>query len=222
MMVGYAFPEVQAFVTGPSSSTLVSIQLSAGSWSVAPADHFLVSICCDVSNRPGTTLVTLVGPDPPLGLATNYTYIVPEPGTILAAQTKYWVVASSTSTNGPYANYFWKRDGASWDYTANDGWTLGNNGYKNGSQDWTILNFPQMLLAINVINVSRPLSAQMANGAYNLSLLTVSNQSYTVQNNTDLTTTNWISLTNFVGDGATKSIAAAVVDGPQFFRTTTP
>lgn len=52
---------------------------------------------------------------------------------------------------------------------------------------------------------------------------TVSNQSYTVQFNDDLTTTNWQVLTNFTGDGAMQQIEAPVADAPQrFYRVKQP
>jgi hypothetical protein len=43
------------------------------------------------------------------------------------------------------------------------------------------------------------LSALVTNGQFSLSFETVARQSYTVQENTDLSITNWVTVTNFLG-----------------------
>jgi hypothetical protein len=51
----------------------------------------------------------------------------------------------------------------------------------------------------------------------------VSNQSYTVQHNGDLATTNWVSDTNFTGNGSLMQLVAPVTNAPQrFFRVRQP
>ncbi|HXP60674.1 MAG TPA: hypothetical protein VN829_09295, partial [Dongiaceae bacterium] len=64
---------------------------------------------------------------------------------------------------------------------------------------------------------------RLSGGNLRFSLQTESNQSYTVQQNTDLTTTNWLFLTNFIGDGALFQFSAPPAASPQnFFRVRQP
>jgi hypothetical protein len=52
---------------------------------------------------------------------------------------------------------------------------------------------------------------------------TISNQSYTVQQNTDLTTTNWTFYTNFIGNGSFFQLITPVTNIPElFFRVRQP
>ena len=52
---------------------------------------------------------------------------------------------------------------------------------------------------------------------------TVSNQSYTVQRNDDLNTTNWVFYTNLSGNGSLMQVLAPVTNVPQrFFRVRQP
>jgi hypothetical protein len=52
---------------------------------------------------------------------------------------------------------------------------------------------------------------------------TVSNQSYTVQRNDDLNTTNWIFYTNLTGNGSLMQVVAPATNTPQrFFRVRQP
>ena len=52
---------------------------------------------------------------------------------------------------------------------------------------------------------------------------TVNNQSYTVQQNTNLAGTNWTFYTNITGNGSPYQCTAPVTNGPQrFFRVSEP
>ena len=52
---------------------------------------------------------------------------------------------------------------------------------------------------------------------------TVSGQSYTVQQNTNLATTNWVFYTNLIGDGSLMNLQVPVTNAPQqFFRVREP
>jgi hypothetical protein len=52
---------------------------------------------------------------------------------------------------------------------------------------------------------------------------TVNNQSYTVQRNDDLATTNWADYTNFTGNGSLMQVVAPATNAPQrFFRVRQP
>ena len=64
---------------------------------------------------------------------------------------------------------------------------------------------------------------QLFGGNLRFSLQTESNQSYTIQQNSDLATTNWLSVTNFIGDGSLFQFAAPPTASPQnFFRVRQP
>ena len=59
----------------------------------------------------------------------------------------------------------------------------------------------------------------LAGNNFTFSVVTVSNQSYTVQRNDDLKTTNWLFYTNFTGNGSLMQVVAPVTNAPQrFFR----
>jgi len=51
---------------------------------------------------------------------------------------------------------------------------------------------------------------------------TASNQSYTVQANDDLATTNWVLYTNIVGNGSVSQFQAPVTAIQLFFRVSQP
>jgi hypothetical protein len=58
---------------------------------------------------------------------------------------------------------------------------------------------------------------------FTFSFLTVANQGYRVWANSDLTTTNWVSVTNFVADGFTKQFNIPIANSPQrYFRVSAP
>jgi hypothetical protein len=58
---------------------------------------------------------------------------------------------------------------------------------------------------------------------FSFGVQSVSNQSYTIQRNNDLTTANWIFYTNFIGNGSLMQLVAPVSSVPQrFFRVREP
>ena len=63
----------------------------------------------------------------------------------------------------------------------------------------------------------------VAGNNFTFSVVTVSNQSYTIQRNDDLTTANWIFFTNFTGDGSLLQLVSPVTNAPQrYFRLRQP
>jgi hypothetical protein len=63
----------------------------------------------------------------------------------------------------------------------------------------------------------------LTNGKFSFGFNTQSNQSYTVQQNANLATTNWIFYTNFLGKGSLMGVLAPVTNNPQeFFRVSEP
>src|SRR5437868_12240397 len=87
-----------AFMTGPSAASLTAITLHE--WTIGnPTNSFLMSIYSDLSGAPGSMLPggALNGPAIPQGFSYQ-TYSAGAPLT-LAANTPYWVVASSGQPN---------------------------------------------------------------------------------------------------------------------------
>ncbi|MFZ0826558.1 MAG: hypothetical protein WAO02_03965 [Verrucomicrobiia bacterium] len=61
-----------------------------------------------------------------------------------------------------------------------------------------------------------------AGGNVSFALLTVSNHSYTVSANADLTTANWNSVSNFTGDGYVKTVSLSVTNPVNFYKVSQP
>ena len=74
-----------------------------------------------------------------------------------------------------------------------------------------------------VVNNPPVLSAQLSVATFLLSFQTVSGLNFTVQQNTNLSTTNWITFTNFIGDGSTTQFTKLTTNSAQlFFRVSQP
>jgi hypothetical protein len=64
---------------------------------------------------------------------------------------------------------------------------------------------------------------EVSGGLFSFGFMSVSNQSYTVQRNTDLSTTNWTFYTNLTGNGGLLQVVAPASNPPQaFFRVRQP
>jgi hypothetical protein len=64
---------------------------------------------------------------------------------------------------------------------------------------------------------------QASGGKLSFTFQTATNQSYTIQQKTNLAMTNWFSLTNFTGDGSLHQFIAPITSGPQnFYRVRQP
>jgi hypothetical protein len=76
--------------------------------------------------------------------------------------------------------------------------------------------------------MTKPAPAQLLNpvvtgGNFTFAFDTVNSQSYTIQHNDDLATTNWISDTNFTGNGSLMQCLVPMTNVPQrFFRVRQP
>ena len=79
-------------------------------------------------------------------------------------------------------------------------------------------------IPVQVVPPPQILSVDLSGVNFAMSFMTVSSQSYTVQANLDLTTTNWFACTNFSGNGLIMPVAVPVSNGvPQeFFRIKEP
>ena len=66
-------------------------------------------------------------------------------------------------------------------------------------------------------------ASQVSGGHFILGFGTYNGQSYTVQQNPDLTTTNWTFYTNIIGDGSFYQFLSPLTNSPQlFFRVREP
>lgn len=66
------------------------------------------------------------------------------------------------------------------------------------------------------------LSPRIVGTNFVFSFQTTNSQSYTVQLNTNLLTTNWISVTNFTGKGSLTNVIRPLVTNKQFYRVSEP
>ena len=66
-------------------------------------------------------------------------------------------------------------------------------------------------------------SPQISGNNFSFSFPTVTNQSYTIQQNTNLLSTNWLTYTNIAGAGSVYQFTAPVAGkAKNFFRVTQP
>jgi hypothetical protein len=80
-----------------------------------------------------------------------------------------------------------------------------------------------VFLVVTVALPTQILFPHVSGTNFTFSFATASNQSYTVQTNTNMTATNWGFFTNLIGSGSPIQIAAPVINAPQmFFRVREP
>lgn len=86
--------------------------------------------------------------------------------------------------------------------------------------------YPQSAAIIGKWEVPLPsitiLSPAISGTNFNFNVSTTDNQSYTVWGNANLATTNWISITNFTGNGLTNFVTVPMTNSAQFFRISEP
>lgn len=125
------------------------------------------------------------------------------------------IVSNSVTavTAGFYHSLFIKSDGSLWAMGFNQSGQLGDGTYTERHVPVLIVPPPPQILSVNLLG-----------GNLGMSFLTVSSQSYTVQANLNLTTTNWFACTNFSGNGLIMPVAVPISNGvPQeFFRVKQP
>ena len=116
-------------------------------------------------------------------------------------------------TAGFFHSLFIKSDGSLWAMGYNTSGQLGDGTYIERHVPAQVVPPPPQILSVNLTGSN-----------FGMSFLTVSSQSYTVQANLDLTTTNWFACTNFSGNGLIMPVAVPVSNGvPQeFFRIKEP
>jgi alpha-tubulin suppressor-like RCC1 family protein len=116
-------------------------------------------------------------------------------------------------TAGFYHSLFIKSDGSLWAMGFNQSGQLGDGTYVERHIPVQIVPPPPRILSVN-----------LSGGSFGMSFMTISSQSYTVQANLDLTTTNWFACTNFSGNGLIMPVAVPVSNGvlQEFFRVKEP
>jgi len=99
-----------------------------------------------------------------------------------------------------------------------DGWLYGTNA--SDPKGWGTVFRIQLLPP-----ASSPISLQaglVTNRNFTLGFRSTAGQSYTLELNTDLNTTNWIDYTNFTGDGSFLQPLVPASHSAEFFRVRTP
>lgn len=116
-------------------------------------------------------------------------------------------------TAGFYHSLFIKSDGSLWAMGFNQSGQLGDGTYIERNSPVQVCPGSPQILSVNVLGNN-----------FGMSFLTVSSQSYTVQANLDLTTTNWFACTNFSGNGLIMPVAVPISNGisQEFFRVKQP
>jgi hypothetical protein len=101
------------------------------------------------------------------------------------------------------------------------------------SGSFTSINVPAGITVSNLLNhvelvvtgtvPAQIQSPQLSGGNFTFSFGTANGQSYTVQQNTNLATTNWTFYTNITGNGSIYQFATPVTNIPRrFFRVGSP
>ncbi|MEO8429690.1 MAG: hypothetical protein ABI651_21575 [Verrucomicrobiota bacterium] len=65
-------------------------------------------------------------------------------------------------------------------------------------------------------------SPLISNGHFTFSFQTLAGQSYTLQENTNLATADWVPYRNFTGDGSLFQFVVPLTPGAHFFRVREP
>jgi len=184
-----------AFITGNNAMSLSSFSISLdgvfpdfSGHLPGPLNLFLYA---DASGLPGSILTTMVnssGISSPINPGI-YSYVPASP-TVLQPNTRYWIVANS-SMSGRGASYSWNATPLI-SLDAGSSWVEGASVINNGGS-WNVVVGSQLLFSVTVpgppplaIAQSIVLTYTNANG----------NDSYILQQNSDLATTNWVNVTN--------------------------
>ena len=132
-----------------------------------------------------------------------------------------------TNLSSGATNYAWAFGDGGTSSSANPSNTYTNPGAYSVSLTAIGPGGTNKLTLSNYIAVAAPppfLSALIANGQFSLFFETVGGQSYTIQQDTNLVTTNWIPLTNFTGAGGGYQLSLPITNTQpgSFFRVRQP
>jgi hypothetical protein len=86
-----------------------------------------------------------------------------------------------------------------------------------------LTEYVELLVTGKVTGPVKILSQQVSDGTLSFNFATISGQTYTIQQNTNLSTTNWLYYTNFTGNGSIMQVMAPSTIWPEdFFRVVEP
>ena len=199
------------FTTGgsPDNSTMmlssVSILMNDSGW--IDSEPFNLSLCADAGGTPGTSLVTLSGETCPTNTAI-YTYTNASPFAF-STNTTYWLVASCPGATNSI--YLWGDTGANLD--SGSFWAIGQPEYNLGD-GWNAYNiYPQFSITVVVptpaLSISRPVVVTYP----------ASGIPFVLQQNSDLSTSNWTDVTNAILTGviSNQNVFILPSTAPQMF-----
>ncbi len=208
-----------SFTTGgdPMFLTGVAISLAGSQTDISgngPGPIGL-SFNADAGGSPGNQLTTLNGNLLPTN-AGIYSYL-PGAQIALAPNTAYWIVVSSiSSVNG--AGYRWSETASS-ALDAGSIWSLGPTEYFNGT--WNTAGTHQ-LFSVSAAPTNPP---PLAISAPVVLTFTNTGISYVLQQNDNLSTTNWVAVTNAILSGVLGNQGVFIVSPDtkqRFYRLSLP
>lgn len=201
-----------SFKTGNTAASLVSVSVAMDSRNQFAPGNFNLALYSDASGSPGSSLAALSGNNIPQAPAI-YTYTNQTP-LVLSANTTYWVVASSPTTST--GAYQWILTFSS-NLDSGSFWTMGAADLKQGS-GWEPIGagyFPQFSVTVTdpqppALSVSQPILLTFPTNGF----------SFVLQENSNLSTTNWTAVTNAILAGAISNQTVFIVPptGKMFFR----
>ena len=199
-----------AFNTSSNATILSSFSLSlAGAVPnifgdpLGPLNLYLYA---DAGGLPGSNLTAMVNSSNN-DFPTNpgvYTYLPVSP-LILQAYSRYWIVAEST-TSGLRAGYSWNATPLT-NLDAESTWVEGASEFNTGL-GWAVQANSQFLFSVSVFSIKPPplAIAQPITLTY-----TNINYPFVLQQNSDLTTTNWVTVTNATLSGVLSNQVVFIV-----------
>ncbi|HVV70252.1 MAG TPA: choice-of-anchor R domain-containing protein [Verrucomicrobiae bacterium] len=208
--------QAASFKTGDTSAWLFSISVAMDSRHQFAPGNFNLAIYSDAGGSPGSSLATLSGNDVPY-IPRLYTYTNATP-LVLSSNTTYWVVASSPTTSS--AAYQW---GLTFSSNLDSGsiWTMGAGDLNQGSGWEPIGNgyFPQFSVTVTnpqppALSISQPIVLTFPTNGFQ----------FVLQENSNLSTTNWTAVTNVILSGVISNQTVFIVPsaGQMFFRLSSP
>ena len=205
-----------SFRTGNTAAFLAGVSVSLAN-AKGSGGHFHLALYSDVGGSPGGSLADLSGNPTPTS-AGIYTYT--NTATLaLAAETAYWIVASSPDATGPTAFEWNFTDSSGLD--AGSSWTTATSKGLPGSAWITAAVYQQF--SVMVTNPTPPAIA-----IFQPVMLTfpVSGFPFVLQQNGDLATTNWVAATNAIQMATVSSNQTVFLAPPagqqMFYRLSLP
>jgi hypothetical protein len=176
-----------SFITGSTPNFLVSVSVFLG----LPGDgSFALFLYNDAAGSPGSSLATLSGNSYPASDAVS-TFTNSSP-LLLAADTTYWIVASSPGSVGMFYNWLWT---SSTNLDAGSIWQLDASKY-GSSGNWNALSGGQLQFSVTVAPAELP-----AISIFQPAVLTypaLPGVPLVLQQSSALPGTNWVTATNAI------------------------